>query len=64
MKFTIPLPTDILYCPKLTCAVFDYIFKGWNQPMIGVFTLPIGDLMLQLKKARSDDIEKIETVIE
>lgn len=42
IKFSIPLPTDKLYCPTLSCTVYDYIFKGWNQPIIGVFTLPIG----------------------
>jgi hypothetical protein len=51
-KFNIPLPTDPLYCPKLTCAVYDYIFKGYNQPMIGVFTIPIGDIMLDIIKER------------
>jgi hypothetical protein len=52
MTFSIPLPTDPLYCPKLACAVYDYIFKGFNQPLIGVFTVPIGKLMLDLKEER------------
>jgi len=64
MKFSIPLPEDTLYCPKLTCTVFDYIFKGWNQPMIGVFNIPIGDLMLKLKQTRKEDIEEMEKVID
>jgi hypothetical protein len=55
MKFNIPLPTDPLYCPKLGCAVYDYIYKGWNQPMIGVFTLPIGQLMLDLIEERQEE---------
>jgi hypothetical protein len=46
-----------LYCPKLTCSVYDYIYKGWNQPIIGVFTLPIGHLMLDLIKERQDETE-------
>lgn len=49
MKFQIPLPIDSLYCPKLTCACYDFIFKGLNQPMIGIFTVPIGDIMQQQK---------------
>ena len=48
MTFSIPLPTDPLYSPNLSCAVFDYILKGWNQPIIGVFTVPIGDLMRKI----------------
>ena len=62
MKFQIPLPTDSLYCPKLSCAVYDYIFKGWNQPMIGVFTLDIGKLMNDLKKERMEETEIIEDI--
>jgi hypothetical protein len=57
MKFQIPLPTDDLYCPKLSCSVYDYIFKGWNQPIIGVFTLPIGQLMLDLIAERQEETE-------
>lgn len=53
MKVTIPLPTDPLYCPKLSSTVYDYIFRGWNQPMIGVFTIPIGEYMLELKAERA-----------
>jgi hypothetical protein len=55
MKFQIPLPTKDLYCPKLSCAVYDYIFKGWNQPMIGVFTLDVGKLMNDLKAEREEE---------
>ena len=32
--------------------------------MIGVFNIPIGDLMLQLKQTRKDDIEEMEKVID
>ena len=32
IKIKIPLPLDPLYCPNLTCVVYDQIFKGWNQP--------------------------------
>jgi hypothetical protein len=55
MSFNIPLPTDPLYCPKLGCTVYDYIYKGWNQPIIGNFVLPLGDLMLALKQERAEE---------
>ena len=32
--------------------------------MIGVFNIPIGELMIQLKQNRLQDIEEIEKVIE
>lgn len=28
VTFTMKLPTSPLYCPKLSCDVYDYIFKG------------------------------------
>lgn len=64
MNFSIPLPTDPLYCPKLACAVYDYIFKGFNQPMIGVFTVPIGQLMLDLKEERRSETAVIQNINE
>jgi len=62
MKFSIPLPTDKLYCPKLTCPVFDYIYKGFNQPMIGVFTVPIGQIMDDIKAEREAETAVIDKI--
>lgn len=62
MKVSLPLPTDPLYCPKLTSFVYDYIFKGFNQPMIGVFTIPIGQFMLDLKAERKRETKEIENI--
>lgn len=50
-----PLPTHSLYCPNLSCFVYDQIFKGWHQPLIGVFTLDIGKLMADLKQEREEE---------
>lgn len=44
VKFNLFLPNDPLYCPSLTCGVYDYIFKGVSQPLIGNFVINIGDL--------------------
>jgi hypothetical protein len=59
IKFSIPLPTDPLFCPKLACTVFDYIFKGISQPMIGSFIIPIGECIHALKKERKDETDAI-----
>ena len=45
IKFDMWLPNDPLYCPSLSCAVYDYIFKGLSQPILGNFIIPIGDLL-------------------
>ena len=47
----------------LSCTVFDYIFKGWSQPQIGVFTLPIGALMQELIQERKEETAKMEELL-
>ena len=64
ISFRVPLPTDPLYCPKLVCTVYDYIFIGANQPLIGSFTIPIGELIHSIEKERQDEIEEIREVID
>ena len=60
MKTSIPLPIDPLYCPRLTCFVYDNISLGFNQPLIGVFTLPIGDLLTALKEERVAELADLK----
>ena len=60
MKFSIPLPTDPHYCPKLTCFVFDNIFMGLSQAQVGTFIVPIGDLMVALKEERKTETEALK----
>ena len=45
INFEIDLPVNPLFCPKLQCDVFDYVYKGLSQPLLGTFTISIGDLM-------------------
>ena len=32
IKFSIPLPKEELYCPSLSCTVYDQVFLGFSQP--------------------------------
>jgi L-rhamnose mutarotase len=36
----------------MLCTVNDYIFKGFNQPLLGSFIIPVGDLIDDLKHER------------
>ena len=56
MNFDIPLPTDPLFCPVLSCSVFDYVFRGLSQPMIGTFTIPLGQLMIELIEENKQEL--------
>jgi hypothetical protein len=64
VKFSMPLPNDELYCPVLQCSSYDNIFMGFNQPLIGTFTIPIGQLMQDLRKERKEETEAIAHIIE
>lgn len=52
IEFMAPLPVEILFCPRMSCSVFDNIVMGLSQPLIGTFVIPIGDLMHSLIKER------------
>ena len=63
MKFLVPLPIDPLYCPRLSCQVYDCIFTGFSQPIIGNFTIPIGELMHDLKRERDEETAALEKMV-
>ena len=64
MKFEVPLPTEELFCPRLSCQVYDTVFAGFSQPIIGNFTIPIGALMISLHEERTSEIKALRTVVE
>jgi len=64
MKFQVPLPIEPLYCPRLSCQVYDQVFGGFSQPIIGNFTIPIGDLIHELAAERKSEIEALRTMVQ
>jgi sugar phosphate isomerase/epimerase len=44
--------------------VYDYIFVGMNQPLIGSFTIPVGELIHSIQREREEEIEEIREVID
>jgi len=63
IEFKVPLPVKELFCPRLSCGVYDNIAMGLSQPLIGNFTIPIGDLMRALEKERREETKAIEAVV-
>lgn len=53
------LPRDPAFCPAMTAAVYDYIFKGVVQPLIGTFSIPLGDMITQTSQEMDRRIEKL-----
>ena len=49
IKISIKMPLDPLFCPALTASVYDYLFKGLSQPLIGTFALDLGKIFYKEK---------------
>jgi hypothetical protein len=64
IEFNAPLPVEELFCPRMSCSVFDNIAMGLSQPLIGTFVIPIGDLMHALAKERIEETEALEVVVQ
>jgi hypothetical protein len=43
--------------------VYDNIFKSFLQPLIGVFTIPIGEFIFKKREQRKEEIEKFDQLI-
>jgi len=52
LTFNVPLPEEELYCPSLACDVYDYVYMGLSQPLIGTFSIPVGQLKTKAEKNR------------
>jgi hypothetical protein len=64
IEFKCPLPIETLYCPRLSCSVFDNIAMGLSQPLIGCFVIKVGDLMHALKQEREEETAALVKVVE
>ena len=56
LNFSVALPDKVVFSPVLKCEVFDHIFLGLNQPLIGHFGIKLGEI-------RQKKIEKVEETI-
>jgi len=63
IEFNAPLPVDTLFCPRLAVTAHDSIAMGVNQPIIGNFVIPVGELMLALIKEREEETAEIDKVV-
>ena len=48
----------------MSCQVYDCIYTGWSQPIIGNFTIPIGTLIHDLKRERDEETAALERMVE
>ena len=52
LTFKTKIPIDPLYCPNLTCTVYDYLMSGKSQPILGNFTLDLHKVYSLRQKAQ------------
>jgi len=50
LKFQVELPKNHLLCPSLTCVVFDTIWEGVIQPVLGSFAIDLGAIIEENSK--------------
>jgi len=64
INLTAEIPTSSLYCPKLSCEVFDNVCKGFSQPKVGTFTIDIGPIMHGSLHERFDFLREADDLID
>ena len=64
LTFNVQLPVEELYCPSLACDAYDYVYIGCSQPLIGTFSLPVGDIKTKQEKRRVSDLAECDEIID
>ena len=64
IKFSLPLPVDELYCPSVSCTVYDQVFLGLSQPVVGTFTIPFGRIMQECWREREDVLSRARELLD
>lgn len=63
ISFSVPMPKDYLFAPKMSCRVYDKVFKGFSGQLIGVFTIPTGDIMFNQNKEYDENCTSLDNII-
>jgi len=52
LKILVRIPANEEYCPRMTCTAYDKLyFEGMTQPILGSFTLKLGDILGETRAA-------------
>ena len=55
IKLDLKLPKDETFIPQLQCEVYDYIFSGLMNPILGIFLLDIKNIINETNKQIEED---------
>lgn len=60
IKFDIRLPEEDIFMPEMQCVVYDYILAGLVNQMLGIFILPLKEIIYENKKQIDRDMKITE----
>jgi hypothetical protein len=63
LNFFVNLPVEKLYCPALECDAFDFVYRGFSQPLIGTFSIPIGLIKDKTEQSWKDELDEQEEIL-
>ena len=63
LTFNVNLPMEKLYCPSLECDVFDFVYRGFQQPLVGTFSIPIGEIKNSTEEKWKKNLEIQDMII-
>lgn len=61
MKFDVCLPEKEIYVPSLQCMVNDYMLAGLINPLLGIFLIPINQVINDHKDLFDHDFELLQS---
>ena len=64
LTFNVNLPVERLFCPSLECDVFDFVFRGFSQPLIGTFSIPVGEIKTDTEDKRIENLRLQDQIID
>ena len=64
ISFSVPMPVDPLYAPSMACRVLDKVFKGFSGQLIGSFSIPIGQIMIDQSEEYDRNCKELDWVIQ
>ena len=64
ISFNVPMPLDPLYAPSMAVRVYDKVFKGFSGQLIGCFSIPIGQIMIDQEEEYKENCDRLDNIIE
>jgi hypothetical protein len=63
LKFDIRLPKEDIFMPELQCSVYDYLLAGMVNQMLGIFLIPIKNIIEENRENMERDMKMTEKKI-